>query len=251
LYSIETYLILFIAAFTAGFIDSIAGGGGLISLPVLLSVGIPPHMALGTNKFQSSFGSLTATLYYRKKGLVSFRDAKEGIFFTFIGAAAGAWTVQRLHTEFLSTVIPVLLFVVVVYTIVTPSLGSFQTKAKISHRLFYSIAGLCLGFYDGFFGPGVGSFWAIAFVVLIGFDLKKATGYTKAMNFTSNIVSLAVFALGGSIMYRHGIVMAVGQLTGAHLGARLAVNKGIGIIRPFFIAVVLATIGKLIYSQFF
>ena len=247
----ETFIILFVGAFFAGFIDSIAGGGGLISLPILLSVGVPPQLALGTNKFQSSFGSLTATLYYRKKGLVSFRDAKQGIFFTFIGAAFGAWTVQFIHIDFLNGVIPILLFIIALYTIFTPSLGSLHSASKISPSLFYLIFGLSLGFYDGFFGPGVGSFWAIVFVLLLGFELTKATAYTKAMNFTSNIVSLIVFAVGGSILYTHGIVMAAGQLAGARLGARLAVTRGIGIIRPLYIIVVLATIGKLLYSRFF
>jgi uncharacterized membrane protein YfcA len=236
---------------TAGFVDSIAGGGGLISLPALLSVGVPPQFALGTNKFQSSFGSLTATLYYRKKGLVSFREARYGIVFTMAGAALGAWLVQTLHVDFLNDLIPVLLLIVAVYTIVTPSLGSLQTSAKISSSLFSVVSGLCFGFYDGFFGPGVGSFWAIAFIVLMGFEIRRATAWTKAMNFTSNIVSLIVFALGGSILYIHGLVMGAGQLIGARIGARMAVKRGVRFISPIFIIVVLATIGKLIYSRFF
>jgi uncharacterized membrane protein YfcA len=250
-YSLETFLILFCTGLTAGFVDSIAGGGGLITLPVLLSLGIPPPLALGTNKFQSSFGSLTATLYYRKKGFVSFRSAREGMAMTMVGAAVGAWTVQTVRMDLLNDLIPVMLFLIALYTIITPSLGKIHTDAKISQRIFYLCAGMGLGFYDGFFGPGVGSFWAMAFIVLQGFEMTKATAYTKAMNFSSNIVSLIVFAVGGSVLYLQGLAMAAGQLIGARLGSRLAVRKGIGIIRPLYIIVVLATIGKLLYSRFF
>ncbi|MEW5799109.1 MAG: TSUP family transporter [Bacteroidota bacterium] len=248
---ISTYIVLFVAALLSGFIDAIAGGGGLIALPALLAVGVPPQIALGTNKFQSSFGSFTASLYYWRKGYVDLRKACAGILFTFIGAAIGAWAVQQLQTEILGDIIPVLLFIIALYTILTPSLGHREHVPQISAGLFFVVAGITFGFYDGFFGPGVGSFWAIAFVLLLGFDLQRATGYTKVMNFTSNIVSLIVFAIGGSIWFLHGIAMAVGQIIGARIGARLAVKKGIAVIRPLYIIVVLATIAKLLYDRFF
>ena len=118
-------------------------------------------------------------------------------------------------------------------------------------NLFYFVIGLSLGFYDGFFGPGTGTFWAISYMTLMGFEITRATGSTKLMNFTSNIVSVAVFAFGGSILLLQGIVMAIGQTIGAQLGARFAVKKGIGIIRPLFILVALATIARLLYLRFF
>ncbi len=232
-------------------IDAIAGGGGLIALPALLSVGVPPQIALGTNKFQSSFGSFTASLYYWRKGLVDLRKARLGIIFTFIGAAIGSWFVQQIHAEVLNTIIPLLLFVIALYTILTPSLGHTEIHPRVTQLNFFIVAGIGFGFYDGFFGPGVGSFWAIAFIFFLGFDIKRATGHTKVMNFTSNIISVIVFALGGSIWIVHGIVMAIGQTIGAQIGARLAVKKGIAIIRPLFIIIVFATIGKLLYSRFF
>lgn len=248
---LNTYFILFNAAIFSGLIDAIAGGGGLIALPALLAVGVPPQIALGTNKFQSSFGSFTASLYYWRKGLVDLQKARTGILFTFIGAACGAWAVQQVRTEILNDVIPLLLFIIALYTMLTPALGHREHAPWIGAGLFFVLAGTTFGFYDGFFGPGVGSFWAIAFVLLLGFDLQKATGYTKVMNFTSNIVSLIVFAIGGSIWFLHGIVMAVGQIIGARIGARLAVKKGITVIRPLYITVVLATIVKLLYDRFF
>lgn len=232
-------------------IDAIAGGGGLIALPALLSVGVPPQIALGTNKFQSSFGSFTASLYYWRKGLVDLKKARTGIFFTFIGAAVGAWAVQQIKTEILNDIIPVLLFVIALYTILTPSLGHKEHHPRMKAALFFGIAGIVFGFYDGFFGPGVGSFWAIAFILFLGFDIQRATGHTKVMNFTSNIVSVIVFTFGGSIWFMHGIIMAIGQTIGAQIGARLAVKKGIAIIRPLYITVVLATIARLLYARFF
>ena len=247
----ETFLILFIAAVFAGFIDAIAGGGGLIALPALLSVGIPPQIALGTNKLQGMFGSATAALYYWRKGLVDLKKARIGIFFTFAGAGIGAWAVQQISGEFLNSAIPILLFIIAVYTIVTPALGRSDAAPRMGFSVFYGVAGIVLGFYDGFFGPGVGSFWAIAFMVLLGYEIQKATGYTKVMNLASNIIAVIIFAVGGSIWFLHGIVMACGQVVGAQLGARFAVKKGIAIIRPLYITVVMATILKLLYNRFF
>jgi uncharacterized protein len=218
-------IFLFLAALLGGFIDSIAGGGGLITLPALLSVGIPPQLALGTNKFQGTFGSFTAATYYRRKNLFHIRQELFGIVCTFIGAAIGAWTVQQIHSNILNDIIPILLFLIAIYTIVTPSLGKLQTHPRMKANAFYLVTGISLGFYDGFFGPGTGTFWAMSYMLLLGFEITKATGSTKAMNFTSNIVSVMVFAIGGSILLLYGIVMALGQSIGAQLGARFAVKK--------------------------
>lgn len=251
MHSPEIFIILFVAAVGAGFIDAIAGGGGLIALPVLLSVGIPPQIALGTNKLQGMFGSATAAFYYWRKGLVDLKKARIGIIFTFLGAAAGAGAVQMISAEFLGDAIPILLFIIALYTILTPALGHKDVAPRMNYTAFSAVAGISLGFYDGFFGPGVGSFWAITFMVLLGYEIQKATGYTKVMNFASNVISVAIFTVGGSIWFLHGFVMAFGQIIGAQLGARFAVQKGIRIIRPVYITVVLATVVKLLYNRFF
>jgi uncharacterized protein len=249
------YPLLFLTGSTAGFVDSIAGGGGLITLPVLLNVGLPPQLALGTNKFQSSFGSFTAALYYVRRGLASLNDARVGIACTLIGALSGAYAVQRMSGKILEDVIPIMLLAVLVYMIAVPRAGMRENKNRIMATSgtraigFYVIAGLVLGFYDGFFGPGVGSFWAITFVTGLGFDLKKATAYTKVMNFSSNSVSLIVFLCGGYVLFTLGITMAIGQILGAKLGSRLVIFKGVRIIRPFYIIIVLLTIVKLLYSR--
>ncbi len=245
-----TFPILFLTGFSAGLVDAIAGGGGLISLPVLLSLGVPPTMALGTNKFQSSFGSFTASYHYVREQVVSLRDARTGIILTFFGAAAGAWVVQQVDNRLLSVIVPVALLVVALYTIFTPAMGLASGRAKMKPVTFYFIAGLVLGFYDGFFGPGVGTFWAIAFVVSLGFDLRKATGYTKVMNFMSNLASLILFIAGGAVLWLFGIIMAAGQIAGAAIGARLVIVRGSRFIRPVFLSIVILTILKLLYNRF-
>lgn len=220
-------------------------------MPALLSVGVPPQVALGTNKFQSMFGVFTAARHYRHHGFVRFREEKVGFIITFIGAGIGAWSVQQIDSKVLGYIIPIFLLIIALYTVFTPSLGKFQTKSKISKETFFIFAGSLLGFYDGFFGPGVGAFWAVAFMSLLGYEIRKATAHTKVMNLSSNIISVIVFSLGGSIMFLYGIIMAVGQIIGARIGASLAVKKGISIIRPVYIVVVFATISKLVYDRFF
>ncbi len=244
------YPILLLTGFTAGLIDSIAGGGGLITLPVLLGIGLPPHMALGTNKFQSSFGSFTATYYYIKKGVVDFKDAVPGVIFTFIGAAIGVLTVNQIDSNVLNFLIPFLLIAILIYTLSKPNIGEIDRHPKIKRSTFYAIFGLSLGFYDGFFGPGTGSFWAMAFVGLLGFNLRKATGYTKVLNFTSNIVSFILFLIGGYVVVTAGLTMAVGQILGAKIGSGLVIKKGAKFIRPIFISIVFITILKLLYDRF-
>lgn len=241
---------LFVAAAIAGWIDSIAGGGGLITLPALLAAGLPPHLALGTNKFQSSFGSFTATTNHWRRGIINIREALWGVLCTAIGAGTGAYVVQILDSSLLEKMIPFLLLGILVYFMFSPRLGDRDTKRRINRTLFYVAVGLGLGFYDGFFGPGTGSFWTFLFVSLMGLNLLKATGYTKLMNFTSNIVSLAAFALGGNIMFSVGIVMAVGQTIGAYIGSHMAISRGAKFIRPVFLIVVLATTAKLFADYF-
>src|SRR5512140_3474729 len=216
--SIWLYPLLFAASLVAGWIDSIAGGGGLITIPVLLGVGLPPAMVLGTNKFQASFGSFTAAYYYVGRGVVPLSDARPGIVWTLVGAAAGTWAVQQIDPAALNIVIPFLLLLIALYMYVTPSVGEEDGRARMQRNLFYVVFGVALGFYDGFFGPGVGSFWAIALVLVLGQSFARATAVTKVMNATSNVASLALFALGGHVHYGAGIAMALGQVLGGRIG---------------------------------
>lgn len=244
------YPALFLAAGLGGLVDSIAGGGGLITIPIMLGFGIPPQQTLGTNKFQASFGSFTAADYYTRHKVVNLRDALPGIVFTAAGSAAGALLVQQMSPDFLRRFIPYVLLAILLYVLLKPDFGLGESAPRMGRMKFYALAGLGFGFYDGFFGPGVGTFWSMAFMLASGFGLLKATGYTKAMNFTSNIVALVMFAIGGNVLFGIGITMAVGQALGARLGSRLVVRRGAKFIRPIFLTVVLATTLKLFYDLY-
>jgi uncharacterized protein len=240
--------VLFVTGLIAGFVDSIAGGGGLITIPVLFSFGLPPQLALGTNKLQASFGSGSATWHYARAKVVSPRECWLGVVFTVIGAAAGTWFVQTRDPELLKRLIPILLLAIAAYMIFKPELGEKDVHPRMSAGWFYPVAGLALGFYDGFLGPGTGSFWAMAFMLCLGFNLTRATGHTKVMNFASNLTSLAVFARAGQMDCAAGLVMGVGQLLGARFGSLMVVTRGARFIRPIFLAMVFALIAKLLYG---
>lgn len=239
--SLWMYPVLFGGALLAGWIDAIAGGGGMITIPLLLSLGVPPQMVLGTNKLQASFGSYTAAHHFVRRGVVSLADAAPGIVVTFLGSAAGTVAVQQIDPSVLNVVIPFLLLSIALYMLFTPSLGVAAGEPRMGRLAFYLLFGILLGFYDGFFGPGVGSFWAMVFILMQGFDLTRATGYTKVMNFTSNIVSFVVFAIGGYVLWLPGLVMAGGQIAGARIGSGMVITRGVRFIRPVFIVVVILT----------
>lgn len=242
--------LLFATGLVAGFVDSIAGGGGLITVPVLLHCGLHPQLALGTNKLQASFGSGSATWHYARAGLVNWAECRRGVLLTFAGAILGALAVQQLDPAFLKRFIPALLLAVAVYLFFKPALGEMESRPRLPRGAFDALFGLGLGFYDGFFGPGTGTFWAMAFVLGLGFHLTKATAQTKAMNFASNIASLALFLAAGQVLFVAGLVMGAGQWLGARLGARLVVKRGTRFIRPVFLTVVVALTLKLLYDAY-
>lgn len=246
----EIALLLFTTGLAAGFVDSIAGGGGLIALPMILAVGAPPQVALGTNKFQSSFGTLSASINFIRKREVFLKECGFGILMTLMGAAAGALTVQMLDPSFLTYLVPILLFLVLLYTVFSKGVGDAARPPKMGRRTFYVLFGLGLGFYDGFFGPGTGSFWTAGCCLFLGCSLTRAAGITRVMNFTSNIVSLFLFILGGNVLFSVGLCMAAGQIIGARLGSGLAIKNGARFIRPIFTVVVAVTIARLVYASF-
>jgi len=243
--------LLFGTGLAAGFVDAIAGGGGLITLPVMLSLGgADPQQALGTNKLQATFGSASAAWHYGRAGAVDLRDCVRGCLFTFLGAVIGTLGVQQVGPHVLKVAIPLLLLAVAIYTLLRPQLGERDLHPRMTRFKFDIIFGLLLGFYDGFFGPGTGTFWTMAFVLAMGFNLTRATGYTKAMNFASNLCSLLLFALIGKVDYAAGAAMGAGQLLGAHFGSKMVMARGTKFIRPVFITVVLALTLKLLYDAY-
>lgn len=249
-FSAWAYFVLFATGLLAGLVDSIAGGGGLIALPALMLFGMPVPLALGTNKFQSACGTLVAAGHYARSGLVDFRACRIGIVATLVGAAAGALTVRQIDSQSLGRLVPWLLAVILVYTILRPKIGSEDQPPKMKPAVFYGGFGLMLGFYDGFFGPGVGSFWAVAFILLLGLNFAKATAHTKVMNLTSNLTSIAIFAGAGLIHLPAGLSMGAGQILGARLGSGLVVKRGAGFIRPIFLVVVGLTLVRLIWINY-
>lgn len=239
---------LFGAGLTAGFVDAIAGGGGLITVPVLLWTGLPPALALGTNKLQSSCGTTVAIWNYSRAGLISWKRLRIPMVLAFASAMAGSWAVSQVPRDFLRLCIPILLGSVAVYTWKQPALGRVARPAKWSWTVGLMGAAGLLGFYDGFLGPGTGSFWTLALVVGFGLDLPSATGTTKALNLASNLGSLVLFLLTGFVDIRIGLVMAAGQLIGARLGSGLVIRRGAKLIRPVFLTVVMVLTAKLLWD---
>jgi len=245
----EVLALLFLAGLVGGFVDSIAGGGGLISVPLLLATGMAPVNALATNKAQAMFGSFTATYTYARKGHVNLGEMKFAIGFTFVGAAIGTILVQMLDARVMMAVIPFLLIAASLYFAFGPRIGEIDRHHLMERTPFYALFGLLIGFYDGFFGPGTGSFWALAFVAVLGFGMLKATAHTKVVNFTSNFTSFLFFAFAGHVLWFPAAVMALGQLIGARIGANTAIKHGANIIRPLLVMVSLIITAKLIYDD--
>ncbi|MDX1346085.1 MAG: TSUP family transporter [Sedimenticolaceae bacterium] len=228
---------LFIVGGVAGFVDAIAGGGGLLSIPALLWTGMSPIQAIATNKLQASMGSFTATANYVRHGLVSPRQLWFAVLMTLLGSMTGALLVQRLPNAWLETLVPVMLILIALYFLFSKKIRLESGEQRISLTAFSVLIGFTIGFYDGFFGPGTGSFFTIAFVLLLGYALPRAIGGTKLLNFTSNVVALGVFILSGHILWLAGIVMGSGQIIGSYLGSHLAVKHGARLIRPMLVTI--------------
>ncbi|MCB1723674.1 MAG: TSUP family transporter [Gammaproteobacteria bacterium] len=245
----DVLLILTAVAGLAGMIDAIAGGGGLLALPALLWAGLPPVLALGTNKLQGTFGTATASFNYIRRGEIDWRRLRVPIVMTFVGAVSGTLAVQRVGSERLEQVVPLLLIAFALYFLLSPRIGDQDAQHRISHPLFGLLIGFGIGFYDGFFGPGTGSFFAAAFVLLLGYNLRRATAGTKVLNFTSNIASLLFFALAGKVVWQVGLPMGLAQMVGAWIGSHLVIRHGTRLIRPLLVVVSLAISLKLLLSD--
>lgn len=249
--SYELLALLFFIAMLAGFIDSIAGGGGLLTVPALLAVGLPPASALATNKLQSTGGSFSASLYFIRERMVDLKQQKFAITCAFIGSALGTLSVMHIQADFLKLLLPILTISVGLYFLLSPTIGENDRKSRLTVIQFALLPALAIGFYDGFFGPGAGSFYALAYITLAGFNLTKATAHTKVLNFTSNLAGLIFFIVGGEVVWSIGLVMLVGQFIGARLGAKMVIAKGRKLIRPMLITVSTIMSIKLIYENFF
>lgn len=238
-FSLLMILSLMVTAFAAGFVDAIAGGGGLITVPVLLLAGAGPVEALATNKLQGLFGSGSAAVAYAGKGLVDLRQQLPSALACFFGAALGAFLTTRLPSALLAEALPAILILIAAYFALKPGLDDLDRHRLVSAGLFgFGIAPV-IGFYDGFFGPGAGSFYMLGFVSLAGFGVLRATAHTKLLNFASNVGGFAVFALSGAVLWKLGLAMGAAQFAGARLGAHFAMRRGARLVKPVLVAVCL------------
>ena len=237
--------LLALAAFVAGTIDALAGGGGLITIPALMAAGIPPVQAIATNKLQSSFGTTSAVVTFARRGLIDFRRFLWPVVASFAGSVGGAIALQVVDPSFLTGLVPVLLVAIAAYFLFGPKASETDTRARLGHAALVAIM-FAIGFYDGFFGPGTGSFMATALVALFGFGLLSATAHTKLLNLASNVAALITLVVGGHVLWLLGLVMAAASILGAQVGARLAVRVGGRAIRPLLVVMSLALTVKLL-----
>lgn len=248
---LHTYLIVLPVVFLAGLVDSIAGGGGLLSVPAYMAAGLPPHYVLGNNKFSSSFGTLIASLRYYQHGLIDIRVALLSAFFALIGSFLGTSAVLLLSPDFLRILLIILIPLVAALTLANRSLGRENRSQHQSRQRKYSLAALAallIGFYDGFFGPGTGMFLIFFYTLVLKYDFVTANANTKVVNLASNVAAVITFIINGKIIYAIGIPAACAGVAGNLLGAKLVIKKGSAIIRPIFIFTLVLLFGKILFD---
>lgn len=252
MFEIATHLalLLILAAFVAGFIDSIAGGGGLITVPALLLAGASPVEALATNKLQGTFGSATATVAYARAGHVRLSDQLWMAAISAVFGGLGALVAHLIPAEVLRMIMPVVLIGVAAFFALKPGLTDEARAERVRPAVFAVTAVPAIAAYDGFFGPGTGSFFMMGFVLLAGFGVLKATAHTKMLNFASNLGSLLVFVFSGATWWVVGLGMALGQIAGAALGARVAMRVGARVIKPLLVVTSTGMALRLLWQAF-
>jgi uncharacterized protein len=234
---IKTLAALADVAFLAGFVDAIAGGGGLLTVPALLLAGLDPAQAIATNKLQGCFGTASATVAFARKGLIDWRSAWGFALVAFFSSVVGALGVRFLPRPVLDGLIPVLLVAIALYFALSPKVQDRDATPRLSGLAFGAVVPVAVGFYDGIFGPGAGSFYMLGFVTLLGYGAVRATAHTKLLNLASNFGSLLLYAATGAVVWPVGLVMAGASLAGAQIGSRLAMRLGSRLIRPLLVLI--------------
>jgi uncharacterized membrane protein YfcA len=235
-----------LVGFLAGFVDAVAGGGGMLSVPALLSAGLPPIAALATNKMQSIIGTTMATITYWRRGFVSLKALVPSIAATYAGGLLGALTVKQIDTSILDLIVPIALIGIAIYFLFAPNLSDADRAARLPFPTLVPLLGFAIGFYDGVFGPGTGSFFTIGFVLLFGLGITRAAGNTKALNLVSNLAALTIFITSGDVVWPIVFVMAIGQILGGYIGARAGIRFGAKLIRPLVVVISIAMAVKLL-----
>lgn len=247
MYDIWVLVALGGVAVIAGFVDAVAGGGGLITIPALLWAGLPPLGAIATNKAQSIVGTTIAAWTYWRKGYVSILSLVPSIGAAFAGSLLGAIVVKQVDTSALEVLIPVAVIAVALYFTFSPSIKDIDGAARLKFATFVPLFAVVIGFYDGVFGPGTGSFFMLAFVALFGLSAARASAHTKILNVVSNLAALLFFIVAGDVVWPVALVMACGQILGGYLGAITGIRYGAKIIRPLVIVVSIILAVKLLF----
>lgn len=231
----------------AGFVDAIAGGGGLITIPVLVSVGMPPVAAFATNKLQSVVGTIIAAITYWRRGFIELRRVLLPMALGFGGGFLGAFAVKQIDTGLLNYLVPVALLAIAAYFAFAPRLTDADSHARLDAALFVPAMAALVGFYDGLFGPGTGSFLTMGFVALFGFGVTRAAGNTKAINLMTNLGALALFLPAGDVVLPVAAVMILGQIVGGYLGTRTGIRFGARLIKPLVVIISVALALRLLF----
>ncbi|WEK62203.1 MAG: TSUP family transporter [Candidatus Microbacterium colombiense] len=241
-------LLVIVAAFAAGWIDAVVGGGGLLQLPMLLLIpGISPVQALATNKFASVFGTATSSVTYYRRARPDIRTALPMAGIALAGSFGGAAVATVLPSAAFKPIIVVALLAVALFTAFRPQMGA-STSLRFQghkHHIMAGAAGLAIGFYDGMIGPGTGTFLVITLVALLGYDFLQASAKAKIVNFATNLGALLLFIPHGSVLWLLGGILAVANVAGSYLGSRMAISRGTKFIRVVFLIVVIGLIAKL------
>ncbi|MBA8560089.1 TSUP family transporter [Citrobacter freundii] len=244
------FVVMFMVALVAGFINVVSGGGGFLSIGALLISGLPPANALATNKIQALGSSLTSGIYFLRRGYINVQEHKYVFLSAFIGSALGTTLIQFIEPELLKKLLPILIIAVAIYFIFAPNLSEPKRKQQVSLFLFSLIGGGCIGFYDGFLGAGAGSFYTLSYILLWGYSIDKAQIHSNFINLASNIASILFFIFGGKMIWSLGLVMFAGQSLGARLGATVVLTRGKKVIRPMIVIVSICISIKMLLDMY-
>ncbi|MCP3774275.1 TSUP family transporter [Paenibacillus sp. MZ04-78.2] len=248
--SFDMILFLVIVGFAAAFIDSVVGGGGLIAVPALMFTGLPTNMVLGTNKLGGTLSSLTSTVSFLFSGKINGKLVLLLFPLSFIGSALGTYTIHLVPSTFLKPMVVGLLIVILIYTLLKKNWDGSGQKVRFTFAsgLATAVCAFALGFYDGFFGPGTGSFLLFLFLML-GFDFVGASANAKVLNFASNFASLASFFWLKSVHLGYGLPMGLSMIAGSIVGSQVAIRQGSKYVKPLFIGITAILIGKQIWDM--